>query len=97
MALSGSDRRLLAALEDGLPLVPRPYQALGERAGLSEGQAIEALRRLAARGVIRRWGLIVRHRELGYRTNAMTVWDVPEGKVPEAGGARSRLPVVTEW
>ena len=95
MALSGGDRRLLAALEDGLPLVPRPYQTLGERVGLDEAQAIEALRRLAARGVIRRLGLIVRHRELGYRANAMTVWDVPEGKVPEAAAALTRLPFVT--
>ena len=95
MALSGSDRRLLAALEDGLPLVPRPYRALGERVGLSEAQVIETLRSLAARGVIRRLGLILRHRELGYRANAMTVWDVPDAAVPGAATALTRLPFVT--
>jgi DNA-binding Lrp family transcriptional regulator len=95
MALSGSDRRLLAALEDGLPLVPRPYRALGERVGLSEAQVIETLRSLAARGVIRRLGLILRHRELGYRANAMTVWDVPDEQVRDAAAALTRLPFVT--
>ena len=44
MALSAADRRLLEALEEGLPLVPRPYQALGERVGLAEEEVIEALR-----------------------------------------------------
>jgi siroheme decarboxylase len=95
MALSGSDRRLLAALEDGLPLVPRPYRALGERVGLSEAQVIETLRSLAARGVIRRLGLILRHRALGYRANAMTVWDVPDERVRDAAAALTRLSFVT--
>ena len=54
MALSAIERRLLAALEDGLPLAPRPYRALGERAGLGEAEVIESLRSLVARGVIRR-------------------------------------------
>jgi DNA-binding Lrp family transcriptional regulator len=95
MALSGGELRLLAALEDGLPLVPRPYQALGERVGLTEAEVIETLRSLAARGVIRRLGLILRHRELGYRANAMTVWDAPDAQVPEAAAALTRLPFVT--
>jgi siroheme decarboxylase len=95
MELSGGERRLLAALEDGLPLVSRPYQAVGERVGLGEAEVIETLRSLAARGVIRRLGLIVRHRELGYRANAMTVWDVPDMAVPDAAAALTRLPFVT--
>ena len=44
MELSGGERRLLAALEDGLPLVSRPYQAVGERVGLGEAEVIETLR-----------------------------------------------------
>lgn len=95
MALSAADRRLLEALEEGLPLVPRPYQALGERAGLAEDEVIEALRALTASGVIRRLGLIVRHRELGYRANAMTVWDVPDASVKDAAAALTGLPYVT--
>lgn len=95
IGLSGGERRLLAALEDGLPLVSRPYQAVGERVGLGEAEVIETLRRLAARGVIRRLGLILRHRALGYRANAMTVWDVPDMAVPDAAAALTRLSFVT--
>ena len=36
MVVEDIDRRLLAAIQDGLPLVPRPYTAVGERLGLSE-------------------------------------------------------------
>jgi DNA-binding Lrp family transcriptional regulator len=95
MALSGQERRLLAAIEDGLPLVPRPYLAIGERLGLSEARVIAGLKDLIGRGVIRRFGLIVRHHELGYRANAMTVWDVPDEQVGAAAGVLVRLPFVT--
>jgi DNA-binding Lrp family transcriptional regulator len=95
MALSDADRRLLAAIEGGLPLVPRPYLAIGERIGLGEAEVIEGLRSLVARGVIRRFGLVVRHHELGYRANAMTVWDVPDERVPAAAARLVDLPFVT--
>jgi DNA-binding Lrp family transcriptional regulator len=95
MELSATDLRLLAAIADGLPLVPRPFAAIGARLGLPESKVIEGLRALVARGVIRRLGVIVRHHELGYRSNAMTVWDVPDGEVHEVAARLVRLPYVT--
>ena len=89
------DLDLIAALQDGLPLVPRPYACLGQRIGLSEAEVIARLRRLIDRGVIRRFGVIVRHRALGYRANAMVVWDLPEAEVGAAGARLAALPYVT--
>jgi DNA-binding Lrp family transcriptional regulator len=79
------DRRLLLAIEDGLPLTPRPYAQVALGCGLSEADVISRLRRLIARGVIRRFGLVVRHHELGYRANAMAVWDVSDQDVDAVG------------
>ncbi|MEK0085185.1 AsnC family protein [Benzoatithermus flavus] len=95
MALSAADRRLLAAIETGLPLVPRPFLVVGERIGLTEAEVIEGLRSLLARGVLRRLGIVVRHHELGYRANAMTVWDVPDEMVRDAAARLVALPFVT--
>jgi siroheme decarboxylase len=95
MELSPTDRRLLAALEGGLPLVARPYAALAERARLAEAEVIGHLRRLLEAGVIKRLGLVVRHHELGYRANAMTVWDVPDDSVDAVGKALAASPDVT--
>ena len=93
--LSMLDRRLIAAIQDGLPLVERPFQAVGEAIGQSEDQVIAALRRLTVDGTIKRFGIVVRHRELGYRANAMVVWDAPDGWVAEAGRRLAELPFVT--
>jgi DNA-binding Lrp family transcriptional regulator len=95
MALSDSDRQLLAAIEDGLPLVPRPYAAIGASIGRSEDAVIADLQRLIDAGVIARFGLIVRHHELGYRANAMVVWDVDDADVAAVGPRMAALPFVT--
>ncbi len=79
------DRMLIAAVQDGLPLVQRPYAAVGERIDMPETEVIERIRVLCAQGVIKRLGVIVRHRELGYRANAMVVWDVPDDRVNDLG------------
>ncbi len=89
------DRRLLALLQDGLPLVPAPYAALGRRLGLDEAEVRARLAQLQAEGVISRFGLVVRHHELGYRANAMVVWDVPDDQVREAGRKLAALDFVT--
>jgi DNA-binding Lrp family transcriptional regulator len=95
MEPSPGERRLLAAIADGLPLVPRPYAAIGAEIGLDERTVIETLRRLIDQGVIKRFGVVVRHHELGYRANAMVVWDVPEVAVAAAGRRLAALPFVT--
>ena len=93
--LSETERAVLGLIEDGLPLTARPYEALGARAGLSEAEVIEAVSRLKRRGFVKRFGLVVRHHELGYRANAMVVWDVPDSEVAEIGRLMATFPFVT--
>jgi len=72
------DRSLAAAMEDGLPLVDRPFLALGQGLGLTEAKVLSRLETLKRAHVVRRLGVIVRHRKLGYRANAMCVWNVED-------------------
>ncbi len=85
MALTDREIRLIEAIQDGLPLVPEPYAELGKLAGLSETAVIETLSDMQESGVIKRLGIVVRHRELGYMANGMVVWDVPDDIVQEVG------------
>jgi DNA-binding Lrp family transcriptional regulator len=93
--LSETERRVLQLIEDGLPLAERPYEALGARADLPEADVIDVIARLKRRGFIKRFGLVVRHHELGYRANAMVVWDVPDEEVCEIGRLMATFPFVT--
>ncbi len=95
MELNAFDRELISALQDGLPLAPRPYQLIAQRMGAREADVMERLRALTRQGVINRFGVVVRHHEVGYRANAMAVWDVPDGWVTEAGNKLAALPFVS--
>lgn len=86
---------LIEVIQRGLPLVARPYQEVAERLGWSEQLVIEKLQTMINGGVIKRLGIVVRHHELGYRANAMVVWDVPDDEVDSLGEKLGRQDCVT--
>ncbi|RRQ21744.1 Lrp/AsnC family transcriptional regulator [Thiohalobacter thiocyanaticus] len=95
LRLDGKDRALVALIQQGLPLVPRPFAELGRRIGMTEEEVMQRMGKLRLAGAIKRFGVVVRHRELGYRANAMVVWDVPETDVAGLGNCLARYPFIT--
>jgi DNA-binding Lrp family transcriptional regulator len=93
--IDAADRRIVAATQAGLPLCPRPYGAVAEQAGLSEREVVARLKRLLARGAIRRIGAVPNHYALGFGANGMSVWDVADEAVSEAGRKVGALDFVT--
>ncbi|MBK1840388.1 AsnC family protein [Azospirillum sp. YIM B02556] len=83
----GDNDRLLRRLRDGLPLVARPFLAIGQAIGQSEAGVIAAIRDLVETGAASRFGIIVDHAALGFTANAMVVWDVPDERVDAVGAA----------
>lgn len=97
-APAASARRLLRLrqqLETGLPLTQQPYRTLAERTGLSSQEVQRVIQQWQEQGLIKRMGLVVRHRTLGYTANAMVVWDVPDNRVSELGQTLAGYPFVT--
>jgi siroheme decarboxylase len=85
MALAEFDRCLIAATQSGLPLVPRPYEAVGAMLGVS-GEVVRArFAQMLSSGLVRRIGAVPNHYRLGYVANGMTVWDVDDARVDELG------------
>lgn len=87
--------RLRNAIQDGLPLTPRPFLTLAENLGTTETTVIDLIQELKDQGLIKRMGLVVRHRSLGYDANAMVVWDVPDCRVDELGNRFREFEYVT--
>lgn len=95
MDLTQDDLVLVEALCGGLPLVAQPYAEIGRRAGFSEIEVIDGIQRLIDGGVIKRFGVIVQHRKLGYTANGMSVWDIPDAQVRDVGERMGEFPFVT--
>jgi DNA-binding Lrp family transcriptional regulator len=89
------ERRLIEATSQGLPLVSRPYAAIAKQIGSTEARVIEGIAHIMQRGDIKRFGVVVRHRKLGYRANGMVVWDIPDERVAEVGACIGQYNFVT--
>lgn len=82
-----ADAPLAALVENGLPLVDRPFDAWGDELRWSCEQVLTTLLRWLRQGTLRRFGAIVRHHEAGFAHNAMTVFDVPDAVVDGFGAS----------
>ena len=93
--MNALERALVKETQAGLPLVPRPYAELAARIGVTEKEVVRTLGGMLADGRIRRIGAVPNHYALGYKANAMTVWDIDDASVEELGRRVGALPFVS--
>lgn len=93
--LTEQDKQIIRDLQDGLPLVSRPFKSMAEKLDMTEAELIERIKGFIEQGEIRRFGAAVRHQELGYVANAMVVWDVPDQQTAETGRIMAGFEEVT--
>ncbi|MHC4713864.1 MAG: siroheme decarboxylase subunit beta [Planctomycetota bacterium] len=85
--LSDIERRVIAAVEEGLAVSARPYGEAARRSGMSEETVIETLRSLASQGLLRRVSAILSPGALGLEGAALVAWRVEPGRLEECGRA----------
>jgi DNA-binding Lrp family transcriptional regulator len=86
---------LFGAIEQGLPIVEQPYLAIANQLQINEEQVLATITAWQEQGLIRRFGLVVRHRKLGYQANAMVVWDIEDDEVARVANILASEDVVT--
>ncbi|HEY9095093.1 MAG TPA: Lrp/AsnC family transcriptional regulator [Hydrogenophaga sp.] len=84
-ALNVCDHGLAACVEQGLPIEARPFDAWAASCDSSPEEVLARLRQWLHFGSLKRFGVVVRHHELGFAANAMTVFDVPDDRVDACG------------
>lgn len=94
-ALDDIDRKIIRATQGGLPLVPRPYEAIGEGVGISAQEVISRMERMLEDGIIRRIGAVPNHYALGLKANGMSVWDVDDAVANTLGAKVGALDFVS--
>jgi DNA-binding Lrp family transcriptional regulator len=89
------DREILAALENGLPLVTEPFGEIGKKLGLKGEEVLERVRELKEAGIIRRFRARINQRQLGITANALVAWDCDGKPAGEIGSRLASNPCVT--
>ena len=93
--LSEQDKAIVRSLQEGLPLVERPFAQIADELGLSEDALLTRINEWIDQRVIRRFGAVVNHRKLGFSANGMAVFNVPADRLDEVGRAVAACPEVS--
>jgi len=83
--VSEDDKAAIRALQEDIPLTPRPFDLWGEQVGMSHEELLERAHDLRERKIMRRFSAVLFHRKAGFKANGMGVWQVPEDRVDEVG------------
>ena len=89
------ERRIVVATQAGLPLVPDPWAAVAGAVGIGVDELLERVGAMLDRGVIRRIGAVPNHYAIGYTANGMSVWDIDDARIDDAGEFLGGLAAVT--
>jgi DNA-binding Lrp family transcriptional regulator len=83
--LSQLDRKLIRVLQQDLPLVSRPFDAMADEVGCTVQDLLDACQRYLDHKQMRRFSAVLRHRQAGFGANAMGVWQCPVELLDEMG------------
>ena len=86
LPVTGSpERKLLECALQGLEIHAEPFKRLAEQTHLDEKQVLQYIQKFLEQGLFRRFGVVLRHRALGYQANAMCVWTIPQERIDTLG------------
>ena len=92
---SSLEKDIIRKLSGDIPLSSEPYKAIANELGITEEVLLSKVKEFFDKGIIRRIGGILYHREVGFKANAMIVWTVPEDKIEEVAAIACSFSEVT--
>ncbi len=93
--LSRMDRLVINELQHDLPLVVMPFTRSAAQMDINVNDFLSRCQSLLQRGIIRRFGASINHRNAGYKANAMVCWVVSPEEVDAAGRKIASTPEVS--
>jgi AdoMet-dependent heme synthase len=90
-----TDLLLLDALQDDIPLVSRPFEAIAARLGLPEDEVIRRVKELQVRGIVRGLSPVLESRQVGLSATTLVALRVPEEKIGEIARLINAYPEVS--
>lgn len=79
--ISEKDKQLVKALQEPLPLIPKPFEKITKLLKIKEEELFHWIRKMKEKGALRRFGALLKHNKLGFNTNVMVAWEVKKEKI----------------
>ena len=95
VTLNDFDIRAIRELQEDLPMIPRPFDDMSQRLGVTNCELFDVAAEFEERGIMRRYSAVLHHRRAGFMANGMGVWKVPPERSEEVGKKMAAHPAVT--
>ncbi len=93
--MNGLEIRIAQIVQKDIEITSRPFEKIANKLHLSQTQIINIIKHFCSRGLMRKFGAILRHQKAGFGKNALVIWSVPELQTNETGEAFATLPFVS--
>jgi DNA-binding Lrp family transcriptional regulator len=93
--LTPEEIELVRVLQRDMPIERNPFAEGARSLGLTEEGLLARAREMLDEGIMRRFAAVLRHKEAGFRANAMACWVVPEERIDEVGQVLAASPRVS--
>lgn len=81
--MDDTDRSILQATKDGIPLEEEPFRLVAGIVGIGTQELIDRLTQMEVDKSIRRFSAVIDQHKLGITANAVVAWQVPLDRVAE--------------
>ena len=93
--MSRLDKRIINLISKDIPLTKRPFKDLAGKLGIGEKELLERIRFFKKNGLMRKLSASLNHKKIGFRYNAMVVWNVPQKFIDKAGNIMASFDAVS--
>lgn len=77
--------RIVRCIQEDLPLAVRPFAIWAGSLGMTEDELLGIISEWTAQGIIRRFAAVLNHRQVGFHSNGMVVWNCSEEQIDRFG------------
>ncbi len=88
-------KEILKFIQGDIPLTSNPFADLAASLNIPSDEVVNRIKMLREKGIIRRFGAILRHQKAGYNTNAMVAWQVEEDDADRVGLLMAKSPNIS--
>lgn len=92
---TNQEKRAARILQSDIPLTGKPFTDIADTCSLTHDQLMIWLNGLSRKGILRKFGAVLRHQKAGYHKNALVMWALPAGAVENAGRLFAALPYIS--
>jgi len=89
------DSKIINLISQDIPLVKNPFKVLALKLGIKENVLLKRIKAYKRKGLMRKFCASLNHKKIGFNSNAMVVWNIPDKLINSAGKLMSLYPQIS--